>query len=191
MSDVKVVDRRWWAREQDDEGAAADAAPGKPTYVEELEQRIQDKDREIRDITARYREAAHEFDAMRARMRKEVARDAERSRRTMLVDLLEVVDNLDRAIDAARQGADGAAVLQGVEMVRAQFLQKLDGLGVRRIDAAGCRFDPERHDAVAIVPASDAAPDGVVVGVVAHGYSIGDEVLRPAQVAVARAEEQP
>jgi molecular chaperone GrpE len=189
MSDVKVIDRRWWAREDVGEGAPAEAGPGKPAYVEELEQRIQEKDREIREITARYREAAHEFDAMRARMRKDVARDAERSRRTMLVDLLDVVDNLDRAIDAARQGADGAAVLQGVEMVRAQFLQKLDGLGVRRIDSAGCRFDPERHDAVATVPAADATLDGVVVGVVAHGYTIGDEVLRPAQVAVARAGE--
>ena len=63
-------------------------------------------------------------------MRKEVAKDAERSRREVFVSLLEVVDNLDRAIDAAATQAAGDPLLQGVEMVRQQFLSKLEGFGV-------------------------------------------------------------
>ena len=112
----------------------------------------------------------------------------------MLVSLLEVVDNLDRAIGAAlrvRSGqASGASenvgdpLLQGVEMVQQQFLAKLDGFGVRRIDALGQPFDPALHEAVTTVSTQDPAADGRIVGVIAHGYRIGDEVLRAALVAV-------
>jgi molecular chaperone GrpE len=123
-------------------------------------------------------------------MRKELAKDAERSRRDVLVSLIEVVDNLDRAIDAAtKSGKDTAdPLLQGVAMVQQQFLAKLDGFGVKRIDALGAEFDPSLHEAVTAVPA-DAGSDGRIMGVITHGYRIGDEVLRPALVAVGKAGE--
>ena len=107
---LKVVDRRWWARQQDEEtaapsapGAAADDAPRlKPTYVEELEQQLAERDRQLQDVLIKYRDASREFDDARARLRKEIAKDIERSRRTLLLELLDVVDNLDRAIEAGR-----------------------------------------------------------------------------------------
>lgn len=185
---VKVVDRRWWARGEDTPGAAA-AGSLKPSYVEELERKVAESDKQAQEYLAKYRAAAQEFEDARARMRKELAKDAERSRREVLVSLLEVVDNLDRAIDAARASArDRAAdpLLQGVEMVRQQFLAKLDGFAVKRIDSEGAMFDPLLHEAVTTVATQDPAADGRIVGVIAHGYRIGDEVLRPALVAVAK-----
>ena len=78
------------------------------------------------------------------------------------------------------------ALLQGVELVRRQFLAKLEGFGVKRIASEGLPFDPSVHEAISTVPAATPEQDGTVVGVVRHGYRIGDEVLRPAAVAVAK-----
>jgi len=191
MTDLKVTDKRWWAR---GEGAAdapgADAPSLKPTYIEELEARLAAKDVELQQILARYRSASDEFDQARARLRKEISKDVERSRRSMLVSFLEVLDNLDRAIAAA--GAERAAdpLVQGVTLVRQQFLQTLDGLGVTRLDPVGHPFDPARHEALTTV-AAPGVPEGQVIGVIRSGYLIGDEVLRPAQVAVAGSAEAP
>jgi molecular chaperone GrpE len=188
---VKVVDRRWWARGDDAGDPAGGQAGQKPTYVEELERRAATAEKQAQEYLAKYRGAAQEFEDARARMRKELAKDAERTRRDVLISLLEVVDNLDRAIDAARKSgkSSGDALLQGVEMVQQQFLAKLDGFGVKRIEALGAAFDPQLHEAVTTVPASDESGDGRIVGVVTHGYRIGEEILRPALVAVAKAAQ--
>lgn len=194
---VKVVDRRRWAQGEDAAGPGVEQAGQKPTYVEELERRAVAAETQAQEYLSKYRQASHEFEDARARMRKELAKDAERSRRDVLVGLLEVVDNLDRAIDAARKaprpgsGQAGSEasdpLLQGVEMVQQQFLAKLHGFGVTRIDALGATFDPLLHEAVTSVPAPDDAADGRVLGVITHGYRIGDEILRPALVAVGKA----
>lgn len=185
---VKVVDRRWWVNQDASEAPREDTrGSGKPTYVEQLEQQIADKDREIQDYLSKYRAAASEFEESRLRLRREISKDIERARREILADLLDVVDNLDRAIDSARQGSSPEALIQGVEMVRRQFLAKLEGFGVKRIEAEGQPFDPTVHEAVSSVPVSAPEQDGLVVGTVRCGYRIGDEVLRPAAVAVATA----
>jgi molecular chaperone GrpE len=188
MSDLKVTDRRWWARAQAGETAAVEPEEPrlKPTFVEELEARLAAKDAELQELIAKYRAASSEFEDARARLRKELSRDVERGRRATLVSFLEVLDNLDRALEAAGDRADDP-VVQGVSMVRQQFLATLEGFGVVPIDALGQPFDPGRHDAAATVQPSPDAPDGIVCGVIRSGYLIGDEVLRPAMVAVARA----
>lgn len=186
---VKVVDRRWWARGEN-AGASTDEAPSssKPSYVEQLEQQLAEKDRQLQDTLTKYRQAAGEFEESRLRLRREISKDIERGRREILADLLDVVDNLDRAIESAQQGAAADAVLQGVQMVRRQFLSKLEGLGVSRIEVGGeSTFDPAIHDAITTVPASAPELDGRIVGVVRQGYRINGDVLRPASVAVAKA----
>jgi molecular chaperone GrpE len=184
---VKVIDRRWWAKGESEASATGDRVLLKPTYVEELERQIAEKDRQIQEYIAKYRQAAQEFEDARVRLRREIGKDIERGRREILADLLDVVDNLDRALDAARQPhASTDALLQGVEMVRRQFLAKLESLGVTRIGVEEQRFDPEVHEAITTVPASAPDDDGMIVGVIRHGYRIGGDVLRPAAVAVAK-----
>jgi molecular chaperone GrpE len=189
---VKVVDRRWWANQDPQHGGARPSTEPslKPTYVEELEQQLAAKDKQLQDALSRYRQAAGEFEESRLRLRREISKDIERARREILADLLDVVDNLDRALDAAKANtsADSAqSLLQGVELVRRQFLAKLEGFGVTRIESQGQPFDPALHEAISAVPADAPAQDGLVVGVVRHGYRIGEDVLRPAAVAVAKA----
>ena len=159
----------------------------KPTYVQELEQRLEAKDAELRETIARYREASNEFDEMRARLRRDLSRDAERSRRLVLADLLEVIDNLDRAIEAARAAQAAPALLQGVEMVRLQFLGEVRGT---RRDASGLAGPAVRSRA------PRGRDDGARAGPGARtGWSSASFVkatpsaattLRPAMVAVGR-----
>ena len=185
---VKVVDRRWWAQQDAGEAAREDMrGSGKPTYVEQLERQVAEKDKQIQEYLGKYRQAASEFEEARLRMRREIAKDVERSRRDVLAEMLEVLDNLDRALESARAGASQDALLQGIDMVRRQFLAKLEGFGVRRIDADNQPFDPLLHEAISSVPAASPDQEGLVVGTARTGYMIGDEVLRPAAVAVAKA----
>jgi molecular chaperone GrpE len=186
---VKVVDRRWWVNQDNEPPREDTRGRGKPTYVEELERQIAETDKQIQEYLAKYRGAAAEFEEARLRLRREISKDIERSRRDILADLLEVVDNLDRALDAARQSESLDALVQGVVLVRRQFLQKLEGLGVKRIESDQQPFDPALHEAISSVPAQSPDQDGIVVGTVRTGYRIGDEVLRPAAVAVAKSEE--
>jgi molecular chaperone GrpE len=135
-------------------------------------------------LLSKYRGAADEFEQARARLRKEVTKDVERGRRAVLVSFLEVLDNLDRALAAACDRPTDPLV-QGISMVQQQFVTVLEGLGIARVNPLGEPFDPTRHEAVATTPASDEVPAGQIVGVVRPGYLIGDDVLRPAMVAVA------
>jgi len=107
-------------------------------------------------------------------------------------DMLTVADNLDRALSAfpadVRAKTDDAvkAVLDGVEATGRELSAALARHGVKPIDAQGQKFDPNLHQAIAEVPTRDAPP-GTVVSVVQPGYLIGDRLLRPAMVTVAKA----
>jgi len=106
-------------------------------------------------------------------------------------DALTVGDNLRRALEAVpaetRAAADAivAALLDGVEMTERELLKALEKHGVRRIDPTGERFDPNLHQAMFEIP-NPAVPSGTVVQVLQAGYVIGDRVLRPALVGVAK-----
>jgi molecular chaperone GrpE len=185
---LRVVDRRWWAR--GDTAAPDEAGLRKPTYIEELEQRLADLTAQLQSITTERRRSLEEFEEVKARMRREAAREVERGRRAVLGELLEVVDNLDRAIAATRDPAGSSPseavdrVAKGVELVRDQFLTKLEAFGVSRVPALGRPFDALRHEAVSTAPVEHPGQDGVVLTVVKEGYAIGDELLRPASVVV-------
>ena len=108
-------------------------------------------------------------------------------------DMLQIADNFARALAAApaelRAAADPQikAVLEGVEATERQLLQTMERHGVAVIDTADGKFDPNLHQAIAEVPGGDK-PAGSIVDVVQSGYKIGDRLLRPAMVTVARRE---
>ena len=196
---VRVVDRRWWARKDGDE-AAGEGGARKPSYVEDLERQVAEQGAQLQAFSTDHRRSLEEFEQVKTRLRRDVAREVERGKRAVLAELLEVVDNLDRAIAAARSGPvapvrptrDDATenLTRGVELVRDQFLAKLAAFGVARVDARGQPFDATRHEAVTTTPVQDIAQDGVVVAVVKEGYAIGDEIPRPASVVVGQFARQ-
>lgn len=182
---IHVVDRRHWA--QDSSADATDETPrSKPTYVAELEQRLADREAEVQTIRAQHRAATTEFENAKARMRRELSKEVEAHRRTLLHDLLEIVDNLERAAQAAKDADEHGALREGVELVLRQFTAKLGEYGVRKTLSLGQKFDPVQHEAVSTVPAENPEQHDCVVGVIREGYTLGDEILRPATVAVGR-----
>ena len=190
---VRVVDRRWWAQNGGD-SATTEAKARKPTYVEDLEQQLADARNRVQELLTGHRQSVDEFDQVRSRMRRDVARDIERGKRAVLVDFLDVADNLDRAIGSAREQAaqTGTAqnpLVRGIELVREQFLAKLETYGVTRLRALGQPFDAERHEAVTESIVTDPSQDGIVIAVIREGYIVGEELLRPAAVVVGRFDE--
>jgi molecular chaperone GrpE len=104
-------------------------------------------------------------------------------------ELLIVVDNLERTIEAAKEKSpatpENAALLEGVKATLRIFMQTLEQFGVRRIEPLGERFDPNMHEAV-MEDDDPSAPPGTVTRVMEPGYTIRDRLLRPARVAVAK-----
>jgi molecular chaperone GrpE (heat shock protein) len=129
--------------------------------------------------------------------KRRVERDAERQleilRGQALGKLIPVLDNLERSIAAAeeRPTPETRPLLEGMLLVHGQFLRALAELGLERVSAIGERFDPAKHDAVAVVPISDPGRDGVVVNEIEAAYQMGGRVVRPAKVEVGRYGRRP
>lgn len=120
--------------------------------------------------------------------RKRLQRDLEQARRfaneKLLADLLPVIDNLERGL--ALEGSDYAGLRGGVELTLRELARVADSSGLKTVDPVGQPFDPERHQAMSMVP-SDELPPGSVVAVMQKGYVLNDRLLRPALVAVSKA----
>lgn len=155
-------------------------------YVSMLESEVEELNALVAEKERRIHSLEDEVERSRERIEREAARELEQRSRKILLGFLAVLDDLDRALAAARQAGDGAAVLDGVDIVRKRFLAELGGFGVRHAPSMGTRFDPAHHEAMSVMPVADPAQDGVVVGVIREGYLIGEEVLRPAGVAVGK-----
>ena len=180
---VRVVDRRWWAQGDGAEASDREERGGrKPTYVEELEQRLADTTSQLQTYLNEHRRALEDLEQAKVRIRREASREVDRHKRALLTELLDVIDNLDRAIASDRDRS--SPLSRGVELVRSQFLGKLEALGVSRVEAVGQPFDANRHEAVSTEPVSNPSQEGIVTRVVKEGYAMGDELLRPAVVIV-------
>jgi len=154
--------------------------------IAELHALLAQKDELLRRANQRADQAHAEIDSARRRLAAESDRELAQRTRALLHGFLEVVDDLDRAIDATRKLDANPEVVAGIELVRRELLAHLGQLGVTHVPALGEPFDPHRHEAMALVPVTDADQDGRVVGVMREGYSIGDDILRAAGVAVGK-----
>jgi molecular chaperone GrpE len=130
---------------------------------------------------------AAEFENWKKRARKEKDDAVATAREAVLRDVLEVVDNLERATSAQAKGGgaavDGAAVVKGVNLVLRLFQQKLERYEVKPFEVAGQPFDPRVHEAVSRVESAEV-PSGSVVTELQKGYKVGERLLRPALVSV-------
>ena len=104
----------------------------------------------------------------------------------LAVDLLAALDNLDRAVDAAKKAGDKSPLTIGVAATQAQILDVLKRHGITPIEALGQTFDPNKHQAIQTRPAGDGHEPDTVAQVVQQGFMIHDRVLRPAAVIVAQ-----
>jgi molecular chaperone GrpE len=154
--------------------------------IEELNKLLAQKDVQLQRANERAERANAEIEEAGKRLAKASAKELEHRTRKLLEGFLPVLDDLDRAIAAARQHVESADVVAGLELVRRSLLAQLGQLGVTHAPARGEVFDPQRHEAMALVPVTDALQDGRVIDVMREGYLIGDDTLRPAGVAVGK-----
>ena len=164
----------------------SDDEPAAPELdAEELLARLQDAERQREEVLDDLRRVAADFDNYRKRVTREQMQMLARSGERVVAKLLPVLDDLERALDAAEHHEE-AKVLEGVRMTKDALAAVLASEGVEEIPADG-PFDPHVHEALMTQPAEGVEP-GHVVQVVTRGYRIGDAVLRPARVVVAAEE---
>ena len=162
------------------ETAGAAVAADNPVPVEELQ-------RQRDDYYERLLRKAAEFDNFRRRTERERQALSEAAAADLIRELLPLVDDLERALKAD-PGSDGAeAYRRGVELIHRQLTEVLRKRGVRPVEAVGAIFDPHFHQAVAHEPSSEHR-DGEIIEEFRRGYMLGERLLRPSMVKVAKAE---
>jgi molecular chaperone GrpE len=124
-----------------------------------------------------------DFDNFRRRTRQEKEEFAKYASVKVIEQLLPVVDNLERALAAGKDGKDYEALLKGVDMIFRQLDQMLEGEGLKAMNSVGQPFNPEFHQAIMQVE-SEEHEEGIVVEEIQKGYILKDKVLRPAMVKV-------
>ena len=132
--------------------------------------------------------AIDELDAAKARLARDSQALLADTKHDLVVRLLPILDNLDRAL--AADGPRGA-LTQGVALVREQLEEVVRDYGFERFDPVGQPFDPRQHEAVAVVPVDRPELDGKVAAVAEPGYRVGERLLRPARVHVGRYQPGP
>jgi molecular chaperone GrpE len=182
-----VTDRRFWVtrtREGNGQESEATAPTSRmPTYVETLQEQLQEKDRLLRAHVAEMR---GEQEELRRRLARDLDQRLEVAAGNLLADFLPVLDNLDRALQAAAQQSNLEALLEGIHLVRTQFLNVLGSHGLKPLDRQGQPFDPHLDEAMTTVEVKDPRQHNLVLQEWEKGYTLHDKVLRPAKVAVGK-----
>ncbi|MEM7436742.1 MAG: nucleotide exchange factor GrpE [Myxococcota bacterium] len=171
------------AEDTDEETAEGEAQSSEEPDQSPAEKALAERDR-MREQLLRI---AADFDNFRKRSRKEVEEVRRRSVEDTLREVLPVIDNLERAAEAMDGAKDVTAVAEGVHMVLRGFEEVASRLGLKRVKAVGELFDPTLHDAMQQQETNEHPP-GTIVAEVVPGYELGERLLRPAMVVVARPE---
>src|SRR5690349_16705747 len=200
QNELRVTDRRRIYLDPDGSepvNAETESPSLKPSYVEELEARTKAAEKQAQEVQARFdqlrQQLQRETDETRQRLNRSADERAAASKAQFIESLLPVMDDLERAINAAsKEGADTEAsrdaILQGVRSTANRFQSALTSAGVEPIDAVGEPFNPELHEAVD-TEETDPEMDGIVVEEYSRGFRMGDRLLRPARVKVGRAQQ--
>jgi len=172
------------AKPQGEDPADGDRSePGRLASDESVEA----KDKEIAELKDKYLRTLAEHENARRRIRQQSEDSIKRQKENLLHDLLPIVDNLERAVEASKGKSDGKSIVEGVQLVLASLMDFLKSNGVRPMASVGEQFDPNKHEAADHVP-HIAHPPNTVVSEFHRGYLINDKVLRPARVVVSKGD---
>ncbi|HEX5888964.1 MAG TPA: nucleotide exchange factor GrpE [Pyrinomonadaceae bacterium] len=193
QDELRVTDRRRIHLDQDGTehvNAEVETPNLKPSYVEELEARTKAAERQVQEVQSRFdqlrQQLQRETDETRARLNRSADERAQAGKARFIESLLPVMDDLDRALNAAVSEGSSDALLQGIRSIASSFQNALTSAGVEQIASIGEPFNPELHEAVD-TEETDPEMDGIVVDEYSRGYRIGDRLLRPSRVKVGRA----
>lgn len=156
--------------------------------IQMLERALAEREATLHSYIRAHKKAEADFEAYKQRLERDKDKELALGRVKLVERLLDVDDNLERTLEAARRGGPESyqGLVTGVAMVHRQFLERLVELGLERIDPTGKAFDPTSMEALGIVPVDDASRHDTVVVTLRSGYRLGDQEIRPALVQVGK-----
>ncbi len=179
--------------EQAERAEGAGDAPSTEQYIRTLEVELEgvgtiltQTEALLQRAQAKVAEQDNEIERIKKRLQDEADQKVESRVAAVIDELLDVGDDLGRAILSAREMNHNPEVVAGIELVRQSFGKRLQKLGVSRMEALGARFDPALHEAVSMMAVDDPAQDGVVIAVLREGYALNNRIIREARVAVGK-----
>ena len=182
--DFQVIDKRQFVNlDAIDKSATAEEKPRYPTYVEELMARMAETERKFHE---KKQQIDDEISRTKTRLENDFERRLELEKQKIILPFLDVMDNLQRALDSDSQAGTVEHLREGVRMTANLFRSKLQAMGIDEIPALNQPFDPNLQQAVGTVNVEDPGSDGVVIEEVQSGYCMNGQLLRPAQVRVGR-----
>ncbi len=181
-----VNDRRHWVLAEESEAPADESEERLPSYVEQLKQQAEAKDKQLREYITAYKSKSAETDEIRIRLHKENENRLEQIKADFFKKLVPILDNLKRATESAQSSADYESLKQGIEMIHSQLLGTLKENGVEIIPTSDRKFDPQTDEAFMTVETTDPGQDNWVVEELEAGYLFKGRLLKPAKVKVAK-----
>ncbi len=173
---------------QQEAGQAAAPAEDEPTDVDGLRKRLEEEKERAQQNYSSWQRSAADFQNLKRRMEQERGEVARLANASLVINLLPLMDDLERALRNVDTKLAGLTWIDGIWLIYRKFAAVLENAGVKEIPADGQPFDPQVHEAISEAPGEE----GKVVSVVQKGYQLGDRVVRPAMVIVGKAgaEEQ-
>ncbi|HHW27960.1 MAG TPA: nucleotide exchange factor GrpE [Syntrophomonadaceae bacterium] len=159
----------------------------KDDVQESIEEKLAAKEKELNDLNQRFLRLAADFENYRRRTRQEAAEIRRTANERLLRELLPIIDNYERALEAAKKDLP-ENMYTGIEIIYRQLCNLLAQEGVEAIESVGKPFDPQYQEAFQRVESSEY-PEGTVTAEVQKGYLLQGKVLRPALVIVAKSKE--
>lgn len=153
--------------------------------IDSLSKQLADEKEKVEKEKKEYMFLMAEFDNFRKRTLKEKSEIIRNAAESAMKGLLPIVDDFERGLEAVKNTSDADAVKEGMELIYNKLMKYLEQNGVKPIESTGKDFDPELHEAIAMIPVEDESQKGKVIDTPTKGYTInGDKVLRFAKVAV-------
>ncbi len=183
INDAEILDNAPEAAEENE--TAEDIVNDEMAQIDALCKQLAEEKEKVEKEKKEYLFLMAEFDNFRKRTIKEKGEIIRNAAEAAMKGLLPIVDDFERGLDAVRNSSDAEAVKEGMELIYNKLMKYLEQNGVKPIESTGAVFDPELHEAIAMVPVEDENMKGKVIDTPTKGYTIyGDKVLRFAKVAV-------
>jgi molecular chaperone GrpE len=180
---ISVVDRRSAMLEEDEVATVQEERL--PSYVERLKQEAEEKDQKLKDYIAAYKEKTAEDDGFRKRLEKDNDVRLDQFKANLFSRLVPILDNLNRALQAADNNRDFDGLNKGVEMVSKQFSRELKNNDVEIIDTTNRKFNPKTDEIFLTEETDDPEIDNMIVQELEPGYIFKDKLIKAAKVKVA------
>ncbi|MEW5807370.1 MAG: nucleotide exchange factor GrpE [Acidobacteriota bacterium] len=183
----KVIDKRFWTKKEKGEATEEGKEPELyPSYVEELKASKEESEKKLLEYIQAFKRIQAEHEEYRMRLKRDIDKKVAASKREIFMKLLEMLDNLDRAILSASNTNDQSRLLEGIVIARDQFLSILNREGVEKMKLLGATFDPNLAEAMIVEEVNDPSKNNLILEEIQPGYTFQGQTLRAAKVKVAK-----